>query len=107
MHVIGCETCILTICKLNNNYLTLYNNATLFFQIIIKDYALALFVLCLVVIDVAILGIFTTVEGTRGELGVKKTSNKENMEDTIGVHHFCKICASKSAGLVSNVITVS
>lgn len=97
----------LTICRLNNNYLTLYKNATLFFQIIIKDYALALFVLCLVVIDVAILGIFTTVEGRRGELGVKKTSNKENMEDTIGVHHFCNICASNNVGLVSNIVTIS
>ena len=54
-------------------------------QIVIKDYALALFVVGLVVIDVIILGLFTMVEGLRGELGVIRTSNKENMEDTTGV----------------------
>ena len=54
-------------------------------QIVIKDYALALFVFSLVVIDVLILGIFTLVEVLRGELGVTRTTNKENMEDTIGV----------------------
>ena len=54
-------------------------------QIVIKDYALALFVVSLVVIDVIILGIFTLVEVRRGELGVIRTTNKENMEDTIGV----------------------
>ena len=51
----------------------------------IKDYALALVVLCLVIIDIVILGSYTAVEGVRGHLGVKLISNKENLEDIIGV----------------------
>ena len=52
---------------------------------VIKDYALVLFVLCLVVVDILILGSYTSVEFHRSELGVRRTSNKENMEDTVGV----------------------
>ena len=52
---------------------------------VVKDYTLALFVAFLVVIDVLILGSYTLAEHERGEIGVKRTSNKEHMEDTIGV----------------------
>ena len=55
------------------------------FQLVIKDYMLALFVLCLVVIDIFILGLYTAIEGHRGQLGVRNTTSKENLEDTIGV----------------------
>ena len=55
------------------------------FQLVIKDYVLALFVLCLVVIDILILGSYTAIEGSRDSLGVRLTSNKENIDDTIGV----------------------
>nr|CAA76688.1 metabotropic glutamate GABA-like receptor [Geodia cydonium] len=69
-------------------------------SIVIKDYALALFVVSLVVIDVIILGIFAIVEGLRGELAVHRTSNKENIEDTIGPtcefhQYYLYICKSK------------
>lgn len=57
----------------------------IFFQLVIKDYMLALFVLCLVVIDIFILGSYTAIEGHRGQLGVRNTTSKENLEDTIGV----------------------
>ena len=46
---------------------------------------LALFVLCLVVIDIIILGSYSAVEGSRGQLGVRNITNKENLEDVIGV----------------------
>ena len=45
-------------------------------------------VLCLVVIDLVILGAYTLVEGVRGNLGVKLTSNREFPEETIGVSCF-------------------
>ena len=51
----------------------------------IKDYVLALLVLCLVVIDLIILGSYTAIEGIRDQLGVKLTANKENREDITGV----------------------
>lgn len=47
---------------------------------------LILFVLCLVVIDVFILGSYTAIEGCKGQLGVRKISNKENLEETMGVN---------------------
>ena len=46
---------------------------------------MALFVLCLVIIDVFILGIYTVNEGAKGNLGVKLISNRELPEETIGV----------------------
>ena len=54
-------------------------------QVKIKDCWLVLIVLCLVVIDVLILGSYTATEWSRGELGVKTIPNKENIEDIIGV----------------------
>ena len=44
-----------------------------------------LFVLCLVVIDLVILGTYTLVEGRRENLGVKLTSNRELPQETFGV----------------------
>ena len=46
---------------------------------------MSLFVLCLVVIDLVILGAYTLVEGVRGNLGVKLTANRELSEETFGV----------------------
>ena len=56
----------------------------------IKDHWLVLFVICLAVIDVLILGSYTATEWSRDQLGVKKIPNKENLEDVIGVKvYFC------------------
>ena len=52
-----------------------------------KDYVMALLVLCLVVIDLVILGVYTLTEGLRGNLGVKLTSNREMPNETIGVSY--------------------
>ena len=46
---------------------------------------MALFVLCLVVIDVAILGVYTLIEGLKGNLGVKLIMNRELPRETVGV----------------------
>ena len=46
---------------------------------------MALFVLCLVVIDLVILVTYTVVEGLRDNLGVKLTTNRELPEETFGV----------------------
>ena len=51
----------------------------------LKDYCLALFVFCLVFIDLVILGGYTLTEGLRGNLGVKRITNRENPTETIGV----------------------
>lgn len=56
---------------------------------VIKDYVLALLVLCLVVIDILILLSYMAIEGSRDSLGVRLTSNKENTEDTVGVCISC------------------
>ena len=51
-------------------------------------------VLCLVVIDVFILGLYMLVEGARGQLHVRRIKNRENPEDIIGVSGFLrKICS--------------
>ena len=54
----------------------------------LQDHVMVLGVLCLVVIDLAILGAYSLVEGVRGNLGVKLTSNREFPEETIGVSWF-------------------
>ena len=46
---------------------------------------MTLFVLCLVIIDVFILGTYTINEGAEGNLGVKLIPNREMHEETIGV----------------------
>ena len=46
---------------------------------------MALFVLCLVVIDLVILVTYTVVEGVSDNLGVKLTTNRELSEETFGV----------------------
>ena len=48
---------------------------------------LALIVLCLVVIDILILGSYTAAKGSKGELGVKEIANKENREEIMGVRY--------------------
>ena len=65
-------------------------------QSFLKDYAMVLFVLCLVVMDLVILGVYTLTEGLRDNLGVKLTTNQELSEETFGVSHMqssnvCKI----------------
>lgn len=54
-------------------------------QTLLQDQYLALFVLCLVIIDLIILGMYTVIESIRGNLGVKTISNREMPEETIGV----------------------
>ena len=46
---------------------------------------MALFVLCLVIIDIVILLLYTVTEAVRGNLGAKLTPNRELPEETIGV----------------------
>ena len=46
---------------------------------------LAMFVLCLVVVDVLILVSYTAIEGCKSELGVMEIPNQENLEETMGV----------------------
>lgn len=46
---------------------------------------MVLFVVCLVVIDIVILGVYTLTELVRGQLGVELIPNRENREDIIGV----------------------
>ena len=48
---------------------------------------MSLFVLSLVVIDLVILGVYTLVEGLRGNLGVKLTTNRELPQETFGVSY--------------------
>ena len=49
---------------------------------------MALYVLCLVVIDLVILVTYTVVEGLRDNLGVKLTTNQELPKETFGVRLF-------------------
>ena len=60
----------------------------------LKDYIMALFVLCLVVIDVVILGTYTLVEGLRGNLGVKLVPNTENPKEIVGVSERNNYCVA-------------
>ena len=46
---------------------------------------MALFVLCLVVIDIVILGGYTVGEAVRGNLGVRETPNREEPQVILGV----------------------
>ena len=57
-------------------------------QTLLQDYVMALFVLCLVVIDVAILAIYTVIEGLRDNLGVKLIVNRERPREVIGVSYY-------------------
>ena len=59
----------------------------LFIQSRLQDHVMVLGVLCLVLIDLAILGTYTLVEGLRGNLGVERITNREFPEETIGVSH--------------------
>ena len=54
-------------------------------QRLFRDYLMTLFVLCLAIIDVVILLLYTVIEATRDNLGVKLTSNRELPEETFGV----------------------
>ena len=60
---------------------------TVVFQSFFQDYLMALFVLCLAIIDIVILLLYTVTEAVRGNLGAKLTPNRELPEETIGVSH--------------------
>ena len=53
---------------------------------------MALFVLCLAIIDVVILLVYTVTEGIRDNLGVKLISNRERPEETFGVRYSMTLC---------------
>ena len=67
------------------------NTFSLGMQPLFRDYFMALFVLCLVVIDLVILVTYTVVEGVRDNLGVKLTTNRELSDETFGVRFFCRV----------------
>ena len=46
--------------------------------------------LCLVVIDISILGLYMLIEGVRGQLEATRVMNRENPEDIIGVSDFLR-----------------
>ena len=52
---------------------------------LLKDYMMALLILCLTIIDVVILLTYTVAEGVRENLGVKLTASQELPEKIIGV----------------------
>ena len=52
---------------------------------VIKDWHLALGVLTLVLVDITILLVYTTVEGVRGNLTAIRVSNRENPRGVQGV----------------------
>ena len=54
-------------------------------QSLFKDYLMALFVLCLAIIDIVILLTYTVTEAVRDNLGVKLTTSRELPEETFGV----------------------
>ncbi|CAI8029905.1 Gamma-aminobutyric acid type B receptor subunit 2 [Geodia barretti] len=69
---------------------------------LLRDNLLGLFILCLTIIDVFILLLFTVTEGVRGNLGVKLTTNQELPEETIGAtaeyhKYFLYVCESDGA----------
>ena len=53
----------------------------------IHDWHLAVAVLCLVTIDVLILGVFLLVEGVRGRLTTRLIPNRERPREIIGVSY--------------------
>ena len=53
-----------------------------------QDFYMALFVLCLVIVDLVILVAYTVIEGIRDNLGAKLTTNQELPEKTFGVSLF-------------------
>jgi len=57
-------------------------------------------VLCLVVIDISILGLYMLVEGVRGQLEVQRVMNREKPEDIIGVSKFLRRIDSVALTLV-------
>ena len=59
------------------------------------DWHLALAVLCLVVIDISILGLYMLVEGVRGQLEATRVKNMENPEDITGVSKFLRSCQER------------
>ena len=52
---------------------------------LLKDYLMALLILCLTIIDIVILLTYTVTEGVRDNLGVKLTTNQELPEKIFGV----------------------
>lgn len=53
----------------------------------LKDYVMALLVICLAIIDIIILLIYTVAEAVRDNLGVKLTANQEMPEEYFGVSY--------------------
>ena len=53
---------------------------------------MVLFVLCLAIIDIVILLLYTVTEAVRGNLGAKLTPNRELPQETIGVSHTMCVC---------------
>ena len=50
-----------------------------------RDWHLSMAVLCLLIADVLILGVYLLVEGVKGELTTRLIPNREHPKDTIGV----------------------
>ncbi len=51
----------------------------------LSDWKLALVILLMVVVDLVILGVYTLVEGVKGNLKAERIKNEEDPEDVIGV----------------------
>ena len=56
---------------------------------VLKDWQLALGVLTLVLVDITILVIYTTVEGGQGNLGAIRVPSRENPRVVEGVGNAC------------------
>ena len=75
---------------------------------------MALFVLCLVVIDIVILGGYTVGEAVRGNLGVRETPNREEPQVILGVsvsekpelHNPSSFCIKERIMIVKNCLVV-
>ena len=56
----------------------------------IKDWHLMVFVLCLLLVDVVMLTVYTFLEGLVAQFNVGRESNKENPRDVVGVR-VCRV----------------
>ncbi|CAI8035412.1 Gamma-aminobutyric acid type B receptor subunit 2 [Geodia barretti] len=97
---LGCSLCYGIIIIKMIRVWVIFNRPLEFKARLFRDYLMTLFVLCLAIIDVVILLLYTVIEATRDNLGVKLTSNRELPEETFGVtaerHKYSLyICESK------------
>ncbi|CAI7989809.1 Gamma-aminobutyric acid type B receptor subunit 2, partial [Geodia barretti] len=97
---LGCSLCYGIIIIKMIRVWVIFNRPLEFKARLFRDYLMTLFVLCLATIDVVILLLYTVIEATRDNLGVKLTSNRELPEETFGVtaerHKYSLyICESK------------